>query len=59
MRESFCYRCGQLRYCIAQVISTNASEVLLFGRDSDVLDSINAHHVNPKYHQFVKLNSNV
>lgn len=50
---------GSFGTAIAQVISTNASEVLLFGRDRDVLHSINAHRVNPKYHPFVKLNSNV
>jgi glycerol-3-phosphate dehydrogenase (NAD(P)+) len=50
---------GSFGTAIAQVISTNASEVLLFGRDTEVLRSINSHHVNPKYHPFVKLNTNV
>ena len=50
---------GGLGTAMAQVISTNASEVLLFGRDRDILHSINAHHVNPKYHPLVKLNRNV
>jgi glycerol-3-phosphate dehydrogenase (NAD(P)+) len=50
---------GGFGTAIAQAFSTNASEVLLFGRDKEVLNSVNAHHVNPKYHPFVKLNRNV
>lgn len=50
---------GSFGTALAQLVSSSASEVLLFGRDNDVLRSINRHHVNQKYHPFIHLNPNI
>jgi glycerol-3-phosphate dehydrogenase (NAD(P)+) len=50
---------GSFGTAIAQTISSSVSEVFLFGRDINVLRSINKHGVNQKYHPFIHLNPNI
>ena len=50
---------GSFGTAIAQTISSSVSEVFLFGRDTDVLRSINMHRINQRYHPFIHLKPNI
>jgi glycerol-3-phosphate dehydrogenase (NAD(P)+) len=50
---------GSFGTALAQTISSYTDEVSLFGRNVELLRSINANHVNPSYHPFTKLNNNI
>lgn len=50
---------GSFGTSIAQVISKKANEVKIFGRNENVIHSINTDHVNNIYHPLVDLNSNI
>lgn len=50
---------GSFGTALAQVISGNADEIYLFGRDKSIIDSINQKNINNVYHPLVKLNENI
>ena len=50
---------GSFGTALAQAISRNVSHVYLFGRDEEIISSINERHVNRKYYPMTELNSNI
>lgn len=50
---------GNFGTALAQVISRNNDEILLFGRNPHLIAKINQDHVNPYYHPLLKLNDNI
>jgi glycerol-3-phosphate dehydrogenase (NAD(P)+) len=50
---------GSFGTALAQTISSRTEQVSLFGRNVELLRSVNEHHINPSYHPFIKLNANI
>lgn len=50
---------GSFGTALAQVISKNCEEIYLFGRNDQVISSINKKKVNHIYHPLIKLNENI
>ncbi len=50
---------GSFGTTIAQLISNNAEDVMLFGRNIETINSINKGHHNNIYHPLIRLNSNI
>ncbi|NPA53743.1 MAG: NAD(P)-dependent glycerol-3-phosphate dehydrogenase [Aquificae bacterium] len=50
---------GSWGTALAQAFSKNFKEVYLWGRDKEVIDSLNKNHENPKYLTGIKLSKNI
>jgi glycerol-3-phosphate dehydrogenase (NAD(P)+) len=50
---------GSFGTALAQAISRNVSHVYLFGRNEEIISSINERHVNRTYYPLTELNSNI
>jgi glycerol-3-phosphate dehydrogenase (NAD(P)+) len=50
---------GSFGTAVAQLVSQNVDEVNLFGRNNDIIKSINQNNVNNIYHPLIKLNENI
>jgi glycerol-3-phosphate dehydrogenase (NAD(P)+) len=50
---------GSFGTALAQAISRNVSHVYLFGRNEEIISSLNERHVNRTYYPLTELNSNI
>ncbi|CEL25135.1 NAD(P)H-dependent glycerol-3-phosphate dehydrogenase [Methanobacterium formicicum] len=50
---------GSFGTAVAQLISQNVNEINLFGRNKDIINSINQKNINNVYHPWVPLNENI
>jgi len=50
---------GSFGTSIAQVLALNFEEIRLFGRDDEIVASINNKKINNRYHPLIKLNKNI